>query len=229
MKICFVSVFVGVLVTLATLVWAQGDAGSQECLDVQHAVQATVGDETNPPYRNHGQYVREATHATNPALESGQITEECHSCIVNQFSHSIPIADQEACGEARVAVFVVIEPQSCTDILEPGVSASRLLQSGSTCALTLIGTNLEFSCQTCDVADFTSLSNQVGQGLPCGNRVIDIVQNDLQICARSTLTGNKWDIDFLTWGSRSSGCVDTNSGADCAAAGGNASYLRTPF
>ena len=87
--------------------WAQGgfvptltpgDVGTQACREVQLAVQGEVGNETNPPYKNHGQYVRAATNAANPALQAGEITEACHSCIVSQFARSIPIGDQESCG-----------------------------------------------------------------------------------------------------------------------------------
>ena len=100
-------VLVGLYLAFTPPGWAQGvvgstvtpgDEGTEACREVQLAVQSEVGEETNPPYRNHGQYVRAAAHAANPALEAGEITEACHSCIVSQFAKSIPIANQEACG-----------------------------------------------------------------------------------------------------------------------------------
>jgi len=78
--------------------WAQGDVGSEVCRDVQLQVQQAVGNETDPPYKNHGAYVKAAAHAANPALESGEITEACHECIVSQFAQSIPIINQNPCG-----------------------------------------------------------------------------------------------------------------------------------
>lgn len=78
--------------------WAQGDVGSQVCREVQLEVQGVVGNETKPPYKNHGQYVKAAAHAANPALEADEITEACHECIVSQFAQSIPTGDQSSCG-----------------------------------------------------------------------------------------------------------------------------------
>ena len=98
------AVGIGVLVAMvaviglsATLVAQEpGDVGSAECrlvqLDAQDAVAAGM------PYNNHGQMVRTAANNQSPALEAGYITEECSSCIMNQFARSIPIAEQEACG-----------------------------------------------------------------------------------------------------------------------------------
>jgi hypothetical protein len=98
MKQVWALVCTGVFWVIVPQVWAQGDVGSAECREVQEEVQQAVGNETNPPYRNHGQYVRAAAQAANPALEAGEITEACHACIVRQFAESVPIADQEACG-----------------------------------------------------------------------------------------------------------------------------------
>jgi hypothetical protein len=103
------SVVFGVLVALhmawTPTSWAQGefathlgDVDTLACFEAQQAVQDEVGDEANPPYRNHGQYVSAATHAANVALTAGEITRACHGCIVSQFARSIPIANQESCG-----------------------------------------------------------------------------------------------------------------------------------
>lgn len=72
----------------------------------------------------------------------------------------------------------------------------------------------------------------------------NIVSNDLQICARSGLTGEKWDIDYLSHAGCATGCVDNDGGVSCANAAalaapgelgacntspGLTSYLRTPY
>jgi hypothetical protein len=86
------------VIGLSTTLVAQepGDVGSAECGAVQLDAQAAVED--GGPYRNHGQMVRTAANNQSPALEAGDITEECSSCIMNQFARKIPIADQESCG-----------------------------------------------------------------------------------------------------------------------------------
>jgi len=100
-------VLFGLIVAWPQRGWAQasvpGDVGTLECAQAQVAVQTLVGNETKPPYKNHGQYVSAAAHAANTPLEIGQITEACHSCIVSQFARSIPIAGQTACGPIQCA------------------------------------------------------------------------------------------------------------------------------
>jgi hypothetical protein len=96
------------LFTFAGLVSATGgnslgalafqDACPDECLAVQLAAQAAVAG--GGPYRNHGQLVSTAAHVVSPAEEAGEITEECASCIMNQFARRIPIAEQTSCGVA---------------------------------------------------------------------------------------------------------------------------------
>lgn len=83
---------------LSTTLIAQepGDVGSRECRLVQLEAQDTV--DADGPYKNHGQMVRTAANVVSPYDESGDITEECASCIMNQFARRIQIGDQEACG-----------------------------------------------------------------------------------------------------------------------------------
>jgi hypothetical protein len=76
-------------------VWSQ-DVGSPECGMAQQATQDAVA--SGGQYKNHGQMVKTAAQAVNPYLDAGDISEECHSCIVSQFARKIPIADQESCG-----------------------------------------------------------------------------------------------------------------------------------
>ena len=137
------SIVVGVLVSLYIAwmppIWAQ-DEGTQVCREVQLAVQGEVGDETNPPYRNHGQYVSAAAHAANPALEAGEITEACHACIVSQFAESIPITNQEPCGPDP-------EPELCEVSGGPGWQNLVIQNVGYLNAQT--GTSPQECCQEC--------------------------------------------------------------------------------
>lgn len=99
----FISIAIAVFfLVVAAQVWAQmpvpGDVGSPECARLQKAVQDAVGDEDPDIYRNHGIYVSAAAKLVDPHLVAGEITEECASCIVNQFARFIPIAEQEPCG-----------------------------------------------------------------------------------------------------------------------------------
>jgi hypothetical protein len=72
------------------------DVGSQFCGQVQADAQDAV--ESGGDYRNHGQMVKTAANAVDPYTGTGAISEECSSCIVNQFARRIPIEEQEACG-----------------------------------------------------------------------------------------------------------------------------------
>jgi hypothetical protein len=74
------------------------DSLDYACRQLQLEVQAAVGDEDPAVYRNHGAYVSAVANLVDPYLESGEISEECASCIVSQFARRIPIADQEPCG-----------------------------------------------------------------------------------------------------------------------------------
>jgi hypothetical protein len=91
------AIFVALHMGWTQAAWSQ-DVGTPACRDAQLAVQSETGDQTDPPFTNHGQYVSAAAHAANLPLDSGAITEACHECIVSQFAQSIPVADQQACG-----------------------------------------------------------------------------------------------------------------------------------
>ena len=86
---------VAILALSAALVLAQ-DVGSGECRTVQLEAQEAAGDPAD--YKNHGKWVSTAARVVSPYTEDGTITEECSSCIINQFARRIPIAEQEACG-----------------------------------------------------------------------------------------------------------------------------------
>jgi hypothetical protein len=140
-------VLVGLLLAGLQPGWAQGvfgstippgDEGTQACREVQLAVQGKVGDETNPPYKNHGQYVQAAAHEANPALKAGEITEGCHSCIVSQFARSIPIANQESCG-----------PDLCE--VSGGPGWQNVIISGFGTSVTTSDTTPQACCQACVV------------------------------------------------------------------------------
>lgn len=149
-------------------------------------------------------------------------------------------------GQLFVAISVA---NSCEDTLEPDVVASRTLAefSGLYCDGKLAISNGDFSCAPCASADFSDAVSQLGGNAAfCGvapNTMPGVPQtivlDDLQICARSLLTGEKWDIDFLTHSSFGDGCIDNDAGASCANAtapdGGSenagfvSTYLRTLF
>ena len=104
------TVVLGVLVSLYMAWtppgWAQGsfvprDVGTETCRDVQLAVQGQVGNETNPPYPFHAQYVAAAVLAAKPALAAGEITGACYACIILPFAESIPINAQKPCGPGQ--------------------------------------------------------------------------------------------------------------------------------
>lgn len=75
---------------------APGDVGSYGCLMVQQEAQDAV--DVGMPYKNHGQMVRTAANVVSPYEEAMGITEECASCIMNQFARSILIEEQATCG-----------------------------------------------------------------------------------------------------------------------------------
>lgn len=111
---------------------------SPECRALQILVQDSVGDEDPAVYRNHGAYVSTAAKMVSPYLESGMISEECASCIINQFARRIPIAEQENCGEispnpeceaAACGTFVPCnEPTSC-----PSPVCAAVAEGGGVC------------------------------------------------------------------------------------------------
>ncbi len=102
MQTVWMVVFIGALLVLVPQGWAQ-DVGSFECGEVQVAAQDAVA--AGGLYRNHGQLVRTAANVVSPSLEAGDITEECSSCIINQFARRIPIEEQEPCGDVSDCCF----------------------------------------------------------------------------------------------------------------------------
>lgn len=132
-------------------------------------------------------------------------------------------------GQLSAQTFVVLNnDNNFTDELEPAV----FLQIHNSGNGPLFGVNLEFSCSTCDLADFSDAVTLIGGGASfCGYNSaipIEIVQNNDQFCARSTISSSKFDIDLLTW-LRGTGVCFENPIGGCNAAGGFTSYLRTPF
>jgi hypothetical protein len=72
-------------------------AGLDEaCRAAQLSVQSQVGDVTS--YANHGMLMKAVAHAANVFLDSGEIDDECHSCIVSQYARRVAVADQTPCG-----------------------------------------------------------------------------------------------------------------------------------
>jgi len=83
-KSLLIFAIVGLFLAMAPSVWAgiPGDPGTQACEDAQTACQDAV--DAVDPDSNHGAVVSACAQAANPALESGDITEECHSCVVSE-------------------------------------------------------------------------------------------------------------------------------------------------
>lgn len=126
---------VTLVLTISSVALAQqpADVGSFECRALQKSVQAEVGDESTAGKRNHGQFVKTVAHLVGPHVESGEITEECASCIVSQFARRILIANQRACGpDVRSC-----QPQTCGTftICDPEVSCFcfEMVEGGGVC------------------------------------------------------------------------------------------------
>ena len=78
--------------------WAQlppNNCVLTQCQVVQDEAQAAVV--AGVPYKNHGQLVRTAANVVSPHEEVGAISEECASCIMNQFARRIPMEIQSEC------------------------------------------------------------------------------------------------------------------------------------
>jgi integrase len=86
-----------------------GNVGTPPCGGVQQVVQEVVGDENPNIYRNHGAYVNAASKIVSQALQSGLITKKCSKCIINQFAHRVPVANQNSCGH-------ITPPTQCTQV-----------------------------------------------------------------------------------------------------------------
>lgn len=132
MLIGFVMVFS--LFVLIPNSWAGPPVPTDNCTEAQIAVQdAVVGGE---PYRNHGKLVKTAAHTANPYLESGEILEECHSCIVSQFARRIPIGEQEICTSG-----VIPEGEACGEDTNGGCNTMPTPEFGAIeCGQTIAGT-----------------------------------------------------------------------------------------
>ena len=92
----------------------------------------------------------------------------------------------------------------------------------------LNGTNLEIDCGACDQATFASPATAIGGGQElCGISVEvprQLAANLMELCARSTLTGNTYDFRMLSFGAKGN-CTDSDGGASCGIAGGLTSIL----
>lgn len=105
---------------------------TDHCPEAQQAAQDAVTDEGD--YRNHGQYVKLAAKAANPYLKSGEISYECHSCIVNQFARSIPEGEQEDCFD------FIPEGEACGDDTNGGCNSTPPEFGAIACGQTIAGT-----------------------------------------------------------------------------------------
>ncbi len=111
----------------------------------------------------------------------------------------------------RLDLIILSPDNNFTKVVEQDVAISQSGGSGP-----LLGTNFEFSCGACKVATFDDATTQIGSGIRiCGVRPQDLVTSEMLICGRSTLTGNRSNVDLETWRSGFSGCVDANGGRSC--------------
>jgi len=145
-----------------------------------------------------------------------------------------------ATAVAQSPVVVLGAANGCQDVIEDSVTVGRQL-NGERCRNPLTGTNLLFSCGSCDVADFTDPKNTTqtigGSGFLgnpglCGydvNVPEQIVENDDKVCAASQLSGTKYDIDRLSWQTGNGNCSDADGGHACTAAEGLTSFTRQVF
>lgn len=134
-------------------------------------------------------------------------------------------------GSARVIIYeedsdmIIISGSDDVDDVEPSASISKPSDS-----LPITGDNIEFSCGECDSADFQDAVVTIGGGGSfCGYSSqipLLIVQNDDQLCARSTVTGIKYEFDLLSWAAHGN-CWDDNGGDSCGDADNKVSYERT--
>jgi hypothetical protein len=131
-----------------------------------------------------------------------------------------------ATAMAQTTLVILNPDNGYMDEVEPGVVLTRNPFTGK--GPLLGGTVLEFSCGSCDVATFSDAVNQLGGSVKvCGLRPEQIVLMDVQVCMRSTVTGNLYDLDLLTWDSNLFPCVDADGGTSCASTGGYAGYVRS--
>jgi hypothetical protein len=127
---------------------------------------------------------------------------------------------------AQTTLIILNPDNGYMDEVEPGVFLTRNAVTGK--GPLQGGTALEFSCGSCDVATFSDAVSQVGGSVRvCGLRPEDIVLMDVRLCMRSTVSGNLYDLDLITWDSQSFPCVDADGGTSCASTGGYAGYVRS--
>ncbi len=112
--------------------WA-GLVPTDNCTEAQIAVQDAVV--SGEPFRNHGKLVKTAAHTANPYLESEQISEECHSCIVSQFARRIPIGEQEICTAE-----IIPEGEACGEDTNGGCNTVTPEFGAIECGQTIAGT-----------------------------------------------------------------------------------------
>ena len=69
------------------------DVSTCGCAEAQKGVILLVADEST--FKNHGAYVSTAAKTLNSIAE---VSEECHSCIINQFARSVPQDEMVPCN-----------------------------------------------------------------------------------------------------------------------------------
>lgn len=94
------------------------------------------------------------------------------------------------------------------------------------------GINATFACGRCAKADFSDFVSVIGWGYNfCGYRAWEsitamIVYDNSSICARSEVSGERYEFDMLSFKRKSGYCIDDSFWADCALSNGKTSYFR---
>jgi hypothetical protein len=129
------------------------------------------------------------------------------------------VADPDQTNTDSVPEFVI---GPTFDEVEPGVGID-VDGPGPLC-----GVSVDFSCGSCDEASFASPAPCIGAGEELCDTFFEvpreIILYDLIVCARSLVSGEKFDIDLLSHHGLFE-CYDDGSGA-CDTSDGETSYLR---
>jgi hypothetical protein len=120
----------------------------------------------------------------------------------------------------------IVAPLTYRDEVEPGAAIVTGTESG---LRPICGDGMEFSCGRCDQATFADAVPCIGTGFAlCGyaSQVPKrIIYGDDPLCVRALGSGNRYDLDLITFRA-GDGCIDADYGVSCAAAGNETSYDR---
>lgn len=143
--------------------------------------------------------------------------------VDNAFDNCPATANPDQADEADLLVIMV--NGATTDEFEPGVYMYPLLNSAQG---PLEMENLTFDCGTCAEADFYETVSELGRYNKICNRDIGLMRylatSSQPLCARSSLTGRKYDFVLRSFADRNS---NSCTGPGCAESGQRTSYIRS--